>query len=186
MTHLIRQFIVPVTIFSIVLVATACAARPAQQDIAPVPAQAIPEKVLPTPTPVRPASPAPTLRTEIVEPTAPNKMTEPVTPASPIVPTETLMTPLSSQSVTVPPEGQAALAKAIADLAKQTGLPEEKISLVSMKAVDWSDTSLGCPQEGMMYAQVITPGFQIILAAQGQQYDYRTDQQGNNVRLCQQ
>jgi hypothetical protein len=35
-----------------------------------------------------------------------------------------------------------------------------------------------------MYAQVITSGYQIILSAEGQTYDYRTD--GSNVRLCEQ
>jgi hypothetical protein len=37
----------------------------------------------------------------------------------------------------------------------------------------------------MMYAQVITPGYLIILAAEGQQYEYHTDQAANVV-LCQQ
>ena len=53
-----------------------------------------------------------------------------------------------------------------------------------MEAVEWSDASLGCPQEGFMYAQVITPGYLIILEAQGEQYEYHTDQT-TNVVLCQ-
>jgi hypothetical protein len=50
--------------------------------------------------------------------------------------------------------------------------------------MEWSDASLGCPQEGMMYAQVITPGYLIVLEAQGQTFEYHTDQ-GTNVVLCQ-
>jgi hypothetical protein len=34
-----------------------------------------------------------------------------------------------------------------------------------------------------MYAQVITPGFLIVLAAQGQTYEYHTDQKATVV-LC--
>jgi hypothetical protein len=52
-----------------------------------------------------------------------------------------------------------------------------------MEEQQWSDTSLGCPQEGFMYAQVITPGYLIVLEAQGQTYEYHTDTQANVV-LC--
>lgn len=60
-----------------------------------------------------------------------------------------------------------------ADLAKRLNVAESEISLVRVKAVDWPDTSMGCPQPGMMYAQMITPGYHIILSAGGQEYDYR-------------
>lgn len=83
------------------------------------------------------------------------------------------------------PGSEKALVAATADLAERTGVPASNISLVSMEAVDWSDASLGCPQEGYMYAQVITPGFSLILSAQGQPYEYHTDQAGNVV-LCEQ
>jgi hypothetical protein len=36
----------------------------------------------------------------------------------------------------------------------------------------------------MMYAQVITPGYLIVLEAMGQTYDYRTDE-NSSVVLCQ-
>ena len=41
--------------------------------------------------------------------------------------------------------------------------------------MEWSDASLGRPQPGMMYAQVITPGYLVVLEADGQQYTYHTD-----------
>jgi hypothetical protein len=31
------------------------------------------------------------------------------------------------------------------------------------RAVDWPDTSLGCPEKGKSYAQVVTPGFKVLL-----------------------
>jgi hypothetical protein len=82
------------------------------------------------------------------------------------------------------PGSEESLAAAIADLVEQAGLAEEEIRLVSMEAVEWRDASLGCPQEGFMYAQVITPGYLIILEAAGQEYEYHTDQRANVV-LCQ-
>lgn len=50
----------------------------------------------------------------------------------------------------------------------------ESAQLVSVEAVDWSDSSLGCPQAGMMYAQVITPGYKIVVAAGGKNYEFHT------------
>jgi hypothetical protein len=71
------------------------------------------------------------------------------------------------------------------DLAQRLGLAVGQIQLVSVEVVEWSDTSLGCPQPGMMYAQVITPGYRVVLEAEGQRYEYHTDT-GNYVVLCQQ
>lgn len=52
-----------------------------------------------------------------------------------------------------------------------------------MQAVEWSEASLGCPQPGMLDAQVITPGFLVVLEATGEQYKYHTDV-GRLVLLC--
>jgi hypothetical protein len=69
------------------------------------------------------------------------------------------------------------------DLAQRLSLASDDIRLVSVEAVEWSDTSLGCPQPGMMYAQVITPGYRVVLEAGGQKYEYHTDT-GRFVVLC--
>ena len=71
---------------------------------------------------------------------------------------------------------EARLAKAArSDLAKRLNLTSEDIHVIEIEAVDWPDASLGCPQPGMMYAQMITPGYRITLSARGQEYDYRAD-----------
>lgn len=72
-----------------------------------------------------------------------------------------------------------------ADLASRLNMDQEEITVVSVESRDWEDASLGCPEEGEMYAQVITHGFQIILEADGTQYDYRTDDLGS-FKLCEQ
>ena len=69
------------------------------------------------------------------------------------------------------------------DLAKKLNLSIEAIREVSVEAVEWPDTSLGCPQPGMMYAQVITPGFRVVLAAKDQTVEYHTDL-GRRVVSC--
>ena len=55
--------------------------------------------------------------------------------------------------------------------------------MASVEAVEWSDTSLGRPQPGMMYPQGITLGIGIVLKAEGEVYEYHTDL-GKVVMLC--
>jgi hypothetical protein len=69
-----------------------------------------------------------------------------------------------------------------ADLAKRLSVADGEINLVSVEAVDWPDASMGCPQPGMMYAQIVTPGYHIILSTGGQEYDYRGSMK--TVTLC--
>lgn len=78
-------------------------------------------------------------------------------------------------------EGALGLAKA--DLAKRVNLTPDQISVVSVESVKWSDAGIGCPEPGKVYAQVITPGFRIVLRADGTAYTYHTG--GNKVILCQ-
>ena len=48
-------------------------------------------------------------------------------------------------------------------LAKQNKLLLKNLEVDAAKAMQWPDSSLGCPQPGMMYAQIITPGYQVTL-----------------------
>ncbi len=68
------------------------------------------------------------------------------------------------------------------DLSQRLGVALDKIEVVSTMPVQWSDASLGCPQPGQMYAQVITPGLQIVLKVNGKSYEYHTSY--TSVVLC--
>lgn len=46
-------------------------------------------------------------------------------------------------------------------LAKQANLPIKNLSVDSAEPVQWPDSSLGCPQPGMNYMQMITPGYRV-------------------------
>lgn len=81
------------------------------------------------------------------------------------------------------PGGEAAYRAAANDLMVRLNVSSEAIGLVSMETVEWSDASLGCPEEGVMYAQVVTPGYLIVLEAQGTAYAYHTNL-GDTVVLC--
>lgn len=71
------------------------------------------------------------------------------------------------------------------DMANRKGIDKEQIAVVEVKAVNWPDTSLGCPEPGMVYAQVITPGYRILLSYNGQIYEYHSDQ-GDRLVCCEQ
>jgi hypothetical protein len=72
--------------------------------------------------------------------------------------------------------------QATQDLAEELSIAPESIVLASSEALEWSDASLGCPQAGEEYLQVITPGYRIVLAVGNQRYEYHTDQQ--RMLLC--
>lgn len=79
-------------------------------------------------------------------------------------------------------EGRRWVTQARQDLLGRLNVASDKISLVKAEAVQWPDSSLGCAEPGMMYAQAITPGYRVVLEFGGQQYDYHV---GNNrMTLC--
>lgn len=61
---------------------------------------------------------------------------------------------------------------AVADLAQRLTLDASAIEVSSATLVEWPDSSLGCPQPGMQYAQMLTDGARIVLNARGKQYRY--------------
>ena len=54
------------------------------------------------------------------------------------------------------------------------GIRWESVKILDLEKVDWGDASLGNPEPGMMYAQVITPGFKMSLTADGGTYIFHT------------
>jgi len=56
--------------------------------------------------------------------------------------------------------------------------------IVSSRAFDFPDSSLGCPQPGMAYVQAITPGQRVLVRMNGEQYDVRVS--GSRALICDQ
>ena len=54
------------------------------------------------------------------------------------------------------------------------GIRWVSVKILDVEKVDWGDASLGNPEPGMMYAQVITPGFKMSLTADGGTYIFHT------------
>jgi hypothetical protein len=62
--------------------------------------------------------------------------------------------------------------KCKADLAKRFKVTAQDIKVTKVEPTTWPDASLGMPEPGKMYAQVLTPGYRIILEAKNTKYLY--------------
>lgn len=79
------------------------------------------------------------------------------------------------------PEVLAAVAAARRDLAFRAGVEEPDIIVCEIKAMEWPDTSLDCPDPYGTYEQVTTPGYRIVLDAVSREYEYHADPAGRLV-----
>lgn len=169
-----RKALKAIALVMILLAGTACQSSPAAKPIPPSPTaetvSSLPA-VLPSPS-ATPPSAAP------MEASPPPSAAEDqaVAPAT-VAPT--------AATTSAPPEPAATdlTELARADLAGRLNLPLEAILVHSVEPVDWPDAGLGCPQAGDLVAPVITPGFRILLEAEGISYVYHSDL-GERLVLC--
>ena len=69
-------------------------------------------------------------------------------------------------------------------LANAINADEDDFTLVSSESVSWPDASLGCPQEGFGYADVVTPGYKLVFALGDTSYAVHTNADGFSLILC--
>lgn len=75
---------------------------------------------------------------------------------------------------------------ALDDLSRRAG---RTLTLNNLASWEWTqnsypDTSLGCPQAGQTYTQVVTSGYRIVFIYNGATFDYRAPVSGGAVFLC--
>lgn len=95
--------------------------------------------------------------------------------------------PDDSTTTTVPKDSGFAVPDdvveaAIQQAAEDTEFDTESLEAVSARQVVWSDGSLGCPQEGQSYVQVLTDGYWVTLDSPGGELDYRAALEGEFQR----
>jgi hypothetical protein len=71
-----------------------------------------------------------------------------------------------------------------AEAARYKGVAVSSVSVLKVEAKEWPDSSLGCPQPGQYYAQIITPGWLAEIKAAGMTLEYHTDQSANKIVFC--
>jgi hypothetical protein len=76
----------------------------------------------------------------------------------------------------------AAAEAARQQLANTLGIDITQIQVVAIESTEWPDACLGLPDEGEVCAQVITPGYELTMEVNQQEYVIRTDQTGEIIR----
>jgi len=79
---------------------------------------------------------------------------------------------------------QSLIKKATADLSKKISVPEDQIKVAKASGVTWGDGSLGCPQKGMAYIEMLISGYLVVLEVDNIQYEYHSGMDGN-LAYCQ-
>jgi hypothetical protein len=99
-----------------------------------------------------------------------------VTNAAPLAeleaPASQVIAPVSSTPAVSPADPKSFARTA---LAAWLGVPEESVQAVQVETVEWPDASLGCPQPGQDYAQVVTPGLRFTFRVADRSYVVHTD-----------
>jgi hypothetical protein len=104
----------------------------------------------------------------------------PLSPGEVVTRLEAMMsTPRADATPAVTDDGASL---ALAAIAADLGVSETALQVDSVAPRDWPDTALGCPREGEFYAQVITPGYRIVVNVEGEEIVYHTDREGAIVR----
>lgn len=161
-----------ILIISGLLAVWPAACAPETEPAAPI----IPTETATTaPTPTPPATEALETRTKPAE----TSTEPPVTEATPTAPPE--LEGESPMSISIPAHLENLVNEIKRDLAGRITVDIEAIAVTKIEAVQWSDSSLGCPEPGMAYLTVITPGYRISLEVEGKVYYYHTDERGHFV-----
>src|SRR5262249_9309142 len=103
-------------------------------------------------------------------------------PATP-TPVAAATPPDSGATPVVPPESAAVVDAALADAASHLNVSRDTVRVSRVEPRTWPDASLGCPQPGQLYSQVVTPGYLVIIVAGSRQLEYHTDER-SWVTLC--
>jgi hypothetical protein len=90
--------------------------------------------------------------------------------------------PDSSSNAEAQPAVDAAMRDAAGRLSVASGAGD--IHVQQVDARQWPDSSLGCPRQGVMYSQIVTPGYLIVISGAGKQLEYHADSRGRIV-FCQ-
>ena len=85
----------------------------------------------------------------------------------------------------VSPEASAAVDAARQAAATELGVDPNQLQVTQVQAQQWPDASLGCPQPGQQYLQIVTPGYLVMISSGGRELEYHTDTR-SHVTLCHQ
>src|SRR5262245_49251415 len=79
-------------------------------------------------------------------------------------PTGATGTPPATGAIALP---ASIVAPVVEEIARVAGVPVERVTVLSARAMTFPDAGLGCPEPGMVYAQVLVDGWRIVAEAGG-------------------
>ena len=129
------------------------------------------------------AAGSPSADTPAVPPTAEPVTLTPTTPTGTTALPTAAATPSTTPAASIPPQANAAVEQVRQAVATKTGAALASVTVNSVTALNWPDSALGCPQPGVMYSQLVTPGYKIVVSAKGQTFEYHSDR-GSHVVTC--
>jgi hypothetical protein len=74
-----------------------------------------------------------------------------------------------------------AVLASLSALSSETGTAQEQIEVLGYEFVQWPDSCLGMSSPHTLCAQVITPGYRVMLSLEGETYIYHTNETGSQV-----
>lgn len=77
---------------------------------------------------------------------------------------------------------RAAARVAIDTLATELGVAKEQVFVDTVRAVEWRDSSLGCPKPGVAYLDVMSSGHRVLLRVDG--HVHAVHEAGNRAFVC--
>lgn len=80
----------------------------------------------------------------------------------------------------LPPKIQSAV---LSDASQRTSQPFAVLRITEAEKRTWSDSCLGLSEPDQFCAQVLTPGWQVVVTDSKREWVYRTDTAGNLVKL---
>jgi len=86
--------------------------------------------------------------------------------------------PATSGTPAVPQD----IAPLVAAITQDLEVLVDAVQVLTVEPRVWPDSSLGCPQPDMLYAQVMTPGYLVLVEVTGEEIEYHTDERGSVVR----
>lgn len=94
------------------------------------------------------------------------------------------VSPDSTEAKGTDPGLKSPVESAVVDLAERLGVDRAEVEVVSAYLVTWPDSSLGCPEPDMSYAQVLTDGAVIELGVGETVYNYHMGGNRYTPFLC--
>ncbi len=76
-----------------------------------------------------------------------------------------------------------AVLAARADLSTRLSKSINEIIIIKVSSVEWPDACLGVEKPGIMCAQMVTPGYLIILSIDNKNFEYHTDLGGKSLKF---